>query len=104
MDTKFKFLEKIINKNGVNILDTSIYKKNLTGHTLNVTGKDVHVSGPERMICTIKDGARCTKASLPMFKKFPQRFIVKIVAAVILFYNCSIPVWAPLQQSHLERL
>ena len=83
---------KSINKNGVNILDTNNYNQNSIDPTINVSGKGDHVPEPERMIRTIKDGVRCTKASLPMFKKFPKRFIIEMVAAVLLFYNFSILV------------
>ena len=60
--------------------------------TINVSGKGDHVPEPERMIRTFKDSTCCTKTILSMFKKFPNSFIVKMIAAVILFYNFSISV------------
>ena len=78
MDTEFQFLEKSINENGLTILDTENYKKNSIDLTINVSGKGDNVPEPKRMIRTIKDGTRCTKASLAMFKKFPKRFGIEI--------------------------
>ena len=58
----------------------------------NVTVKTRYIPEPERMIRTIKDGVRSLKSGVRHFKKFPRRLIIEMVAAVLLFYNLSIPV------------
>ena len=46
------------------------------------------------MIITIKDGVRSIKAGMCYFKQFLKLMVIKMVAAVLLFYNLSIPTEA----------
>ena len=94
MDSEFKDLEVGMNNRGERYLcaDTDEYVKNTTEPSIESSGKGEHVPEPERMIRTIKDSVRCTKASMRLVKKFPLMLIIEMVAAALLWYNFSIPV------------
>jgi len=56
------------------------------GIDLNITGRDEHVPEIERLICTVKEGARAIVNTLP-FEILPHRLIVKILYNVMFWLN-----------------
>ena len=94
MDSEFKDLEERMNNDDERFLraDSEEYVKNTTEPSIESSGKGEHVPEPERMIRTIKDSVRCTRASMRLVKRFPLLLIIEMVAAALLWYNFSIPV------------